>query len=208
MLAGIQLLGAGAHVAWAVARGARVAGLHDAPAPPAAQQALQQRAALAHRSAGQFAGSTPIAAQPCGVGLVGLPADISGMVVGDEHLPLLARHQPNPRAHGPGDRVHAFFGAGAAEHERPGVGGVGQQVVHRRVGRRRPGDPPGAVGPARQQHPVFTQPDQHLPRRAEFVEAAEHGGDRLAHRFVWGQSPPGRLRRSPGRPEGLAVVHL
>ena len=190
MLAGIELLGAGAHVARAVALGARVAGLHDPPAPPAPQQALQQGPALAHRAAGQFAGPAPIAAQPCGVGLVGLPGDESGMVVGDEHLPLLARHQPIPRVHGPGDRVHAFFGAGAAEHKRPGVGGVGQQVVHRRVGRRCPGDPPGAVAPPRQQHPVFAQPDQHLPRRAEFVEAAKHRDDRLAHRLIGGDHHP------------------
>ena len=62
VLAGIELLGAGTHIARAVARGTRVAGLHDAPAAAAAQQALQQRAAFAHRAAGQFAGSAPIAA--------------------------------------------------------------------------------------------------------------------------------------------------
>ena len=76
MLAGKQLLGAGAHVAWAVALGAEVAGLHDPPTPPAPQQPLQQGPTLAHRAAGQIAGATPIAAQPCGVGLVFLPADI------------------------------------------------------------------------------------------------------------------------------------
>ena len=96
VLAGIQLLGAGAQISWAVARGARVGGLHDAPAPAAAQQTLQQRAALAHRAAGKFAGPAPVAAQTGGVGLVGLPADISGMVIADEHLPLLTRHQLNP----------------------------------------------------------------------------------------------------------------
>jgi hypothetical protein len=92
--------------------------------------------------------------------------------------------------HGPGGRVHALFGAGAAEHKRSGVGRVGQKVVHRRVARRRPGDAPGAVLPARQQEPVFAQPDQYLSRRAELLEAAEHRVDCLAHRLIGGHHHP------------------
>ena len=56
--------------------------------------------------------------------------------------------------------------------------------MHRRVGRRRPGDPPGPVGPARQQQPVLAQRQQHLTGRAELAEAPADGGDRLGHRLV------------------------
>ena len=80
--------------------------------------------------------------------------------------------------------VEAFLGAGAAEHERPGIGRVGQEVVHRRIGRRRPLHPSGAGRPARQQQPVAAQRQQHLPASAQFGEAAEHRRDRLHHRLV------------------------
>ena len=83
-------------------------------------------------------GGRQFAAQPCGVGLVGLPGDEPGMVVGDQHRPLLARQQPVPGDARVPAGVDALLGAGAAEHERPGIGRVGQEVVHRRVGRPAP----------------------------------------------------------------------
>jgi len=92
---------------------------------------------------GQLTGTAPVAAQPRGVGLEGLPGDEPAMVIGDQDLPLLARHQPIPSMHGPALGVDPLLGAGAAEHERPGIGRVGQQIVHRRVAGLRPGDPPG-----------------------------------------------------------------
>jgi hypothetical protein len=149
VLTGIELFGAGTHVPWAVALGARVRGLHDPPAPPAAQQALQQRPALPHRAAGLLTGTAPVAAQPCGVGLEGLPGDEPAMMVGDQDLPLLARHQPIPRMHGSANRVHPLLGAGAAEHERARIGRVGEEVVHRGVGGLCPDDALGPVAPAR-----------------------------------------------------------
>jgi hypothetical protein len=105
------------------------------------------------------------------------------MVIGDQHGPFLARQQPHPNDHSPRS-VDAFFGAGAAEHERPGIGRVGQEVVHRWIGRPRPGDPARSVAAPRQQQPVLAQGQQHLAGRAEFVEPAKHRGDRLDHRLI------------------------
>ena len=89
-LAAVELLGAGAHVAGAVAVLAGVTGLHDPAAPAAAQQALQQRPALAGRAAALAAGRPPVRPQPRGVGLVFLPGHVAGMMTGDQHRPLLA----------------------------------------------------------------------------------------------------------------------
>ena len=94
------------------------------------------------------------------------------MMIGNQDLPLLAGYQPIPRMQGPALGVDPLLGAGAAEHERPGIGRVGQQVVRRGVGGLGPDDPLGTVAPTRQQHAVFAQPDQHLPGGAEFVESA------------------------------------
>jgi hypothetical protein len=87
------------------------------------------------------------------------------MVVGDEHRPLLARQQRRA-LHELAAGVDAFLGAGAAEHKRAGIDRVGEQVVHRRVGRRLPADPAGAGWSAWEQQPVLAQRQQHLPSGA------------------------------------------
>ena len=136
-LAAIQLLGAGAHIARAVTFGSGVAGLHQPAALPAAQPALQQRRAFPRapppdpRGARQFCRSRAVLAS------IGGPVDEPGMVIGNEHRPLLAGQQHGALHHLAG-RIDAFLGAGAAEHERPGIDRIGEQVVHRRVGRRLP----------------------------------------------------------------------
>src|ERR1700757_1236310 len=113
MLTGVELFGAGTHITRAVALGSRIAGLQDPPAPSAAQQALQQRAALSDRAAGQFTRAAPIAAQPCGIGLEGLPGNEPLMMIGNQALPLLAGYQPVAGAHGSSGRVDSLLGAGA-----------------------------------------------------------------------------------------------
>ena len=107
------------------------------------------------------------------------------MVVGDQYRPFLARQHTEPGDHPPGG-VDALVGAGPAEHERPGVSGVGEEVMHRRVDRRGPGDPPGPVRPAGQQDTVLAQRQQDLAGRAELAEPAEHRADGLGHRLVGG----------------------
>jgi hypothetical protein len=109
------------------------------------------------------------------------------MVIGDQDLPLLTRHHPIPSMHGPALGVDPLLGAGAAEHERPGIGRVGQHVVHRRVGGLGPEDPRGTVAPTREQHTVLAQPDQHLPGGTQFLETAEHRSDGLTNRLVGAQ---------------------
>jgi hypothetical protein len=76
----IQLLCPGAHIARAVALRPGVSGLHDPPAPAAAQQALQQRRSLPWGTAAVSARRPPVHAQPCDVGLVSLPGDEPGMM--------------------------------------------------------------------------------------------------------------------------------
>ncbi len=105
------------------------------------------------------------------------------MVIGDQHRPLLARHDVHAGDQLAG-RVQALFGVRAAEGERSRIRRVGQEIMHRRVAGRRPGDPPGSVLPAGQQQPVLAQRQQHLAGRAEFIEPPVDGGDRLGHRLV------------------------
>ncbi len=182
-LSAIELLGAGAQVTRAVAVGPRVAGLHQPTAFAAAQPALQQRRAFTRRAATEAAWGAPVLAQPGGVDLEGGPVDEPGMVVGDQHRPLITRQQ-HGALHELARRVDTFLGAGAAEHERPCIDRVGEEIVHRRIGRRRPVHPPAAGRAARNQQPVATQRQQHLPPGAQLGEAAEHRRDRLQHGLV------------------------
>src|SRR5947207_15591809 len=61
---------------------------HRAPAAAAQHNALQEGASLAHRPRTQ-AGT--VSGQPLGSGQEGLPRDVRGMVIVDQHLPLLLR---------------------------------------------------------------------------------------------------------------------
>src|SRR6266496_5070325 len=94
------------------------------------------------------------------VGLVGVPVDVSLVVVFDEHLPLLLRQYAAPDPQRPVVPDAAFLPA-AAEGVRAGVGGMGQHVMHRMVGRLGPDDlrsaDPGA-GLQRELQALVTQP--------------------------------------------------
>ena len=186
VLPGIQLFGSGTHIARAVALAAGVSGLHDPSAPGAPQQALQQRSPFPDRATGLVTRTAPITAQPGGVGLVVVPGDEARVVLGDQNLPLIARHDPVSGQDLPGVGIHTLFGAGATEDEGPGIGRVGQEVVHRRVTSISPGDARGTGTAARQQQMILAQADQHLAGRAKLVEAAEDGDDHLSHRLVGG----------------------
>jgi hypothetical protein len=131
----------------------------------------------------------PVAAQPVLVGLPGRPRDVAGVMVGDQHLPVLDRQQP-----GPGNQsavgIHALDGPGPTEHERTGIGGVGQQVVHGRIRRLRPRDPRMPAPAPGQQNTVLAQRHEHLPGRSELGEPGEHTANRGAHRLVRGEHHP------------------
>jgi hypothetical protein len=121
VLAGRQLLGAGAHVAWAVALGAGVAGLHDPLTPPAPQQpystARPSRTAPPARSRGrrQLPRSRAVLAWY-------YSQLISGMMVGDEHLHCSRGTTPTRACTCCGVGVDALLGAGKSGHECVGIG--------------------------------------------------------------------------------------
>ena len=108
------------------------------------------------------------------------------MVIGDQHFPLVTGQQPYRVCTRPVGRVDALLSAGAAEHERPGIGRVRQEIVDRRIGRRCPADPRATVASSRQQQPVLAQRQQYLSGRAELVEAAKDCRDRFPHRLIRG----------------------
>ena len=137
------------------------------------------------------------------------------MVLGQADRPLLERHL-DVRTRTLAVRVDALLAAGAAEHERAGIGRVGQEVVHRAIAGARPPDraaarPCGAAaaGP-RRSAPITTwraepePPPQHehpLDRVADLLIGAQHDPpvlvavqpDRQARR----SSPRSALLRSP-----------
>ena len=123
--------------------GAAVEHAEPPPADPADRQALQQRAALPGR-AGPV--SPPcgghVRRQPGGVGQVGVPVDVAGMMPGDQDLPSSGRGTARRLAgRGPGC-VDVALGAGAAVDVGAPVGGMGEDLVHRRVGGRDPASCP------------------------------------------------------------------
>ena len=111
-----------------------------AAADTAGGQPLQQRAALADRAgAGLMRHRADVLPDPGLVGLVGVPVDEPLVVVFDQHLPLVLRQHAAPDPQRPVVPDRAFLAA-AAEGIRAGVGGMGQHVMHRVVGRLGPDD--------------------------------------------------------------------
>ena len=105
------------------------------------------------------------------------------MVLGDQHLPLRAGNLT--RAHDKATvLVEPLLDAGAAEHERAGVGGIGKEVVDRRVAGPGPGDPARGRRPSRHEQPVRLHHQHHLPGGADLVEEPEHARDRGSHGLV------------------------
>src|SRR5262249_15439362 len=164
-----QLPGAGA----VVARGGLVLALvvdgELAAAGAAGGQALQQCAALTDRAGARLMSDrADVLGDLCLVGLVGVPVGESLVVVFDQHLPLVLRQHPAPDAQRPIVADRAFLAA-AAEGIRAGVGGVGQHVVHRVVGRLGPDDLRSAdigAGLQRELQALVAQPQPVAAHRA------------------------------------------
>ena len=183
-----ELAGAGAVVA---GRGFAFAVVVDgefAAAGPAGDQPLQQGATLPHRAgAGLMRGRADVGADPCLVGQVGVPVDESLVVVDDADLPLVAGQHlsPHPRC-AVGADVAVL--TGPAEDVGAGVGGVGQDVVHRVVGRVDPDDLGGrrdvAILAQRQLQPLVTQPQPYRPHRTTGGELLEDRGEDAADGLV------------------------
>ena len=95
-LTAIELLGPGADIARAVALGPGVAGLHHPAALAAPDPSLQQRCPLPDGAGAHAARGPPVLSQQRGVGLIGLPADEPGVMLGDQDRPLFAGHRDGP----------------------------------------------------------------------------------------------------------------
>src|SRR5262249_43981062 len=135
-----------------VAAVARIRDLHPSAAAPAADQALQQRVALAGGAASLPAGSH-VRGELRSRGEVLIPTDIAVMVLGQADGPLLDRQLDHLDAD-PTLAIEALLLARLAEHERSRIGGVGEEVVDRPIARSRPPDPPLPNGPPRQLLPL------------------------------------------------------
>ena len=171
-----------------------------APAYPADRQALQQRAAFPGRAgAVPAAGGGHVRGQARGVGQVGVPADVAGMMVNEQHLPVLGAGHHTPAAGRGAAGVNVAFAAGTAVDVAARVGGVGQDLVHRRVGGRGPGQPP--VPGRGQLQAVLAQPQPDLAGRPAGGEPVEHRADRAADCLIGvRQDLPGCLAPDqPGR---------
>jgi len=170
---------------------------------------LQQRPALACGTAALPARRTPVRAQPLLVGEIALEGDVAGMVVLDADVPLLARRAALVL----GDHavVHAPFGALAPVRIRAREHRVGEDVVDRLVGRRRPPHLAVAGRPARELAVLLQQPQHHLPGALKLIEVREHGRDRVRDRLVRGDPDlPGLVVLQAGwqREAQLALARL
>src|SRR6185312_11899881 len=65
---------------------------------PAAGKALQERAALSHGAAHLVWPGSRVLGDALLVGLIGLPVDVTSMMLLDQHLPFLARQLPDALA--------------------------------------------------------------------------------------------------------------
>ena len=138
---------------------------------------------------GWLACGPDVAADAGLVGLVGVPVDEPGVVIGDEDLPLVAGQAAAALAQRAA-RVKVAFLAGPAVDVRAGIGRVGQRGVHRMIGRLHPGDlryPAAAPGIGdllqRPAQALLAQPQPggaHRPARGELAEdGRDDAGDRL-----------------------------
>ena len=131
----VHLVRPAAPVGGAAAGG--VGDLHEPPAPPAPQQALQPGRAFPRGPARAAGGARCVGGQPGDVGVVGVQGDVAGMMAGDHHGPLVAGQPPLPGDHGAAG-VQVLFGLAAPVGEDPGIAGMDQDVVHGRVRRPAP----------------------------------------------------------------------
>ena len=188
---GMQVAAAHAGIARDAPAAAGIGDLHPPPAAAAAQQALQQRGALA-RGAAALAARPHVRSQPLAGGQVLGPGHIAGMVLGQADGPLLDRQLDRSRPD-LAVLVQALALAGAAEHERAGIGRVGQEVVHGAIAGARPAHAPLADRPPRQLLALADQLADDLARRPEPAPEREHARDRVTDLLVGRQHDPAVL---------------
>ena len=205
-----ELAGAGAVVAGGGLGRSVVVDGELAAAGSAGGQPLQQRAALADRAGARLVRpGAGVAADAGLVGLVGVPVDEPAVVLGDEYLPLALGQLAAA------DAQHAVLAevallAGLAEHVGARVGGVGEHVVHRVVGRLDPGDLLAAqVGGRlqREAQALLAQPQPHPAHRPAHREPVEDRGDDAGDRLV-GMPADLPVALTPHQPDRQAAAQL
>ena len=136
-----ELAGAGAVVAGRGLGRAVVVDGELAPAGPAGGQPLQQRAALPDRAGARLVGPRAGVGADAGlVGLVGVPVDEPAVMFGDQNLPFALRKLVAAACAVAPSAPTLRRWRVLAEHIGARVGGMGEHVVHRMVGRLDPGD--------------------------------------------------------------------
>ena len=181
-----------------------------AAAGPAGGQALQQGAALADRAgAGLMRHRAGVLPDLGLVGLVGVPVDEPLVVVFDQHLPLVLRQHAAPDPDRPVVADQPLLPA-AAEGIRAGVGGVGQHVVHRVVGRLGPDDLGSAdvgAGLQRELQALLAQPQPDPAHRPARREPLEDRGDDAGDGLV-GMHQDLPVGLAPDQPDRQAAAQL
>src|SRR5829696_9097111 len=132
------VVGAGM-VALVVAVAALVAGAHGAAAAAAEDDPLAQGEAFAGRAGpgvGAVGGQLGLDRQ------VVVPADVALVVVAQQHLPLVAGQLDGAGVHGAAG-VDDLAGVAPAEHVRPGIDRIGQDLQDAAVAQATPAQLPG-----------------------------------------------------------------
>lgn len=147
-----------------------------AAAMPAAGEALQKCAAFSHGAACLVRPRSRVAGDALLVGLIGLPVDVTSMMLFDQHLPLIARQTLDsfaPRTR----RLERHLHSRLAIDVGACIDGVAQYLVDGVVARLNPTDLGVRAHLQRKLQPLIAEPQPHAARRAGFCEAGEDGAD-------------------------------
>jgi hypothetical protein len=157
---------------------------HQLPSATATyREALQQRGALAHRTARLVRPRARVTADPFAVGLERGLIDEAGVVIPDQHLPFCLRQATHPLTRVPA-LVDVALPAGLAERVCAGIHRALEHAMHLVIGRDSPLDLAVSEAAHRELHCLAAHPQPHLADRPKLGEAIEDRLDRAAHRFV------------------------
>ena len=148
--------------------------------------ALQQGRTLSHRASRLMRLRPRVGVEPRLVGLKGGPIDEAGMMVGDEHRPLLDGKMTYPFPDG-AVFIDVVFVAGFPVGVSASIHRIGQNVVDRGVGRSYPADrakPACGCLLQRKGQPFGAEPEPDTASGAELSEALEDCSDRAGDSLI------------------------
>ena len=147
---------------------------------------MQEAKAVAHGTGETFA-IGPICGQTLPVGDELILGDIAFMVIGDRNAPGILRHQARARADFAG-RSHPFGRLVSPEHINAGVGGIGEDAEHSRMGQPAPNKlavPCTAIGATRETQTEFIEALDDAKSRALPREQIEDRSHYALDFLVW-----------------------